>query len=94
MNKDKYCCHSKQMPLFSTCSNVIEMCCKDILVLFVLALIGLIMGNSRKTGGELVSWYLNTGNYRPVSLTQCNVTAGTRSIKEELKQGSITNANL
>lgn len=34
----------------------------------MLFLVGLIMGNSSKTDGKLVSWYLNTGNYRPVSL--------------------------
>lgn len=54
--------------LFKTCPNVIKMLFKDILVLFMLFLIGFITGNSHKTDGKLVSWYLNTGNYRPVSL--------------------------
>lgn len=45
----------------------------------MLFLIGLSMGNSQKAEGRLVSWYLNIGNYRPVSFSSVshenNVTA-------------------
>lgn len=45
------------------------MFCKEFLGLLMLFLIGLFMGNSLKAKGKLVSWYLNIGNYRPVSFS-------------------------
>jgi len=64
----------------------------------MLFLIGLFMGNSQKAEGKLVSWYLNTGNYRPVSFSSVSHKIMQQlkadSINEELKDGSITNASL
>lgn len=56
------------------------------------------MGNFQKAEGKLVSWYLDVGNYRPVSFPSVSRRIMQQlkpdSINKELKRGNVPNAKL
>lgn len=56
------------------------------------------MGNFQKAEGKLVSWYLDVGNYRPVSFPSVSRRIMQQlkpdSINKELKHGNVPNAKL